>query len=99
MLLLREYPMQIFVQMHPNRTKIGLDVTCATTISDIKSEIWEKESIPTAQQRLIFAGRYLDDERPLGFYSIQNKSTLQLAQTAKYARESFQISVRLMTGK
>lgn len=55
-----------------------LDIEAAWTVAKIKERVEEKEGIPPAQQRLIFGGKQMADDKTAKDYSVEGGSVLHL---------------------
>jgi len=58
--------------------EIELDIDSDYKISQIKEKVEEKEGIPPVQQRLIFGGKQMTDEKTAQEYNLSGGSTIHL---------------------
>lgn len=69
--------MQIFVKNLMGKS-IAIDIEPTETIRQIKDKIEQQEAIPQGEQRLIFAGKGLQDNHSASDYNIRANSTVHM---------------------
>ena len=76
--------------------EIEIDIEPTDKVERIKERVEEKEGIPPPQQRLIFSGKQMNDERTAADYKVQGGSVLHLVLAL---RGGMLIKVKTLTGK
>ena len=74
---LSEKNFEIYVKTLTGK-KFAINVNCFDTIENLKEKIQKKEGIPYSQQRLIFEGKQLEDDKTIGEYNIQKEKIIHL---------------------
>jgi ubiquitin len=66
--------------------EIEIDIEPSDSVMRIKERVEEKEGIPPVQQRLIFAGKQMNDEKTAKDYNIEGGSVLHLVLALRGGR-------------
>jgi len=90
--------MHVFVRNADGKT-IPVDVSPNDTVLQLKYKVQEADGIPMAEQRLIFSGQQLRDERLVAEYDIQESSNIILVLQAVASNREVQVFVKSSDGK
>ncbi|KAL6118467.1 nedd8 [Pungitius sinensis] len=66
--------------------EIEIDIEPTDKVERIKERVEEKEGIPPQQQRLIYSGKQMNDEKTAADYKIQGGSVLHLVLALRGGR-------------
>jgi len=70
--------MKLFVKTLTGKVIVLDDLESSWSVADLKVKIQDNEGIPPGQQRLLFSGKQLEDDKTLVDYQIQDEATLHL---------------------
>jgi large subunit ribosomal protein L40e len=70
-------PIQMFIKTLTGQT-LTLNLNSGANVGFVKKKIHDQTGVPANQQRLVFVGKQLEDDRTLADYNIQNESTLSM---------------------
>jgi len=87
--------MRVFVKNITGETTL-IEVGPSSTVKDLKDKIKEQKNIPNMNQRLIYNGNHLEDEKYLTDYNIKNESLIFLIT---YISNGMNVQVKCPSGK
>ncbi|TQV95795.1 hypothetical protein V2A60_000968 [Cordyceps javanica] len=67
--------------------EIELDIESGYKVSQIKEKVEEKEGIPPVQQRLIYGGKQMTDDKTAADYDLKGGDTLHLVLALRGGRQ------------
>ncbi|XP_030646898.1 polyubiquitin-like [Chanos chanos] len=77
LILTNPAPVQVFLRNEKGQTHT-YDISPGETVSRFKQKVYNKERVPVDQQRLVYGGRQLEDERKLEDYHIGAGCTIDM---------------------
>ena len=75
--------MKIFIKPFNGKT-LAIEVGESDTVRNVKAKIEDKKGTECELQRLVYAGKQLEDDRPLSDYLIHKEATLNMILRGLY---------------